>query len=394
MPHWFRAALVVGLAATASPAFGQQDNAMLQSFEHSAEMGDVHAQLMLGMAYQDGALPGVPEDQVKAAYWFRKAAEQGNANGEYALGHAYEEGKGVPADFDQAIVWMRKGVSGDPRARGELRKLFYRGRIDPVVDDQADNWWRALAAQAVAERKSMAADRTAAEAGDVVGLEQLGLDYLSGIGVAKDRTQAEAWLGKAAAKGAREADCIVAALKAYDTAMDVPATAADAATACEMAAQAGSAQAQRLLASLYLSGEGVSKSAENAFAWNRRAAEQGNSAAEYQVGLAYAIGYGVDEDRAQAGSWFKKASDQGNAGGTSILAMSLMFGPFPGDHLDFAASKALVDRGAEEAAEHERDLLYNVSDSAAYRAKPKPPSDERVELMQKLFPRIRRPSPQ
>tara|TARA_R110002072_G_scaffold63662_1_gene158148 strand:- start:591 stop:1118 length:528 start_codon:yes stop_codon:yes gene_type:complete len=60
---------------------------------------------------------GVPEDQERAAEWFRRGAEAGHGQSMYFLAHRYLEGKGVPADRAQALKWFR----GAAAARGPAR---------------------------------------------------------------------------------------------------------------------------------------------------------------------------------------------------------------------------------------------------------------------------------
>jgi TPR repeat protein len=51
---------------------------------------------------------GVPQDDKRAAQWWRKAAEQGEANGQSNLGILYANGQGVPQDYKRAAEWYRK----------------------------------------------------------------------------------------------------------------------------------------------------------------------------------------------------------------------------------------------------------------------------------------------
>jgi len=55
-----------------------------------AENGDVHAQAALGEMYQVGR--GVPQDNAKAARWYRKAAKQGEAIAQTKLAIMYYNG--------------------------------------------------------------------------------------------------------------------------------------------------------------------------------------------------------------------------------------------------------------------------------------------------------------
>jgi TPR repeat protein len=62
---------------------------------------------------------GVPRDYAQAVVWLRKAAEQGNALGQINLGTTYERGQGVPQDYAQAHMWYNLAASHaeDPATR-------------------------------------------------------------------------------------------------------------------------------------------------------------------------------------------------------------------------------------------------------------------------------------
>jgi len=49
---------------------------------------------------------GVPEDDTKAAHWYRKAAEQGDEHAQFKLGFLYAKGECVPEDDVQAYAWF------------------------------------------------------------------------------------------------------------------------------------------------------------------------------------------------------------------------------------------------------------------------------------------------
>jgi Sel1 repeat len=53
------------------------------------------AQLSLGMMFVAGE--GIPQDYGQAAVWLRKAADQGNSEAQHALGVLYDNGQGVPS---------------------------------------------------------------------------------------------------------------------------------------------------------------------------------------------------------------------------------------------------------------------------------------------------------
>ena len=73
-----------------------------------AEQGDADAQFRLGVMYDIGQ--GVPQDEAKAAAWYKKAAEQGDADAQLNLGLMYDNGRGVPQDEVRAVAWYRKAA--------------------------------------------------------------------------------------------------------------------------------------------------------------------------------------------------------------------------------------------------------------------------------------------
>ncbi len=73
-------------------------------------------------------------------------------------------------------------------------------------------------------------------------------------------------------------------------------------------AEAGNAEAQAWVGSLYANGDGVDLSDKEAFAWYLRSAEGGNRQAQSNVGALYAMGKGVAADEAEAVRWTRRAA--------------------------------------------------------------------------------------
>ena len=76
-------------------------------------------------------------------------------------------------------------------------------------------------------------------------------------------------------------------------------------------AEAGDPEAQRALAHLYLSGQGVRADPKAALTWYRRAAAQGDAVAQMNLGDLYAGGQGIRRDPVQAYLWLGLAAAQG-----------------------------------------------------------------------------------
>ena len=55
---------------------------------------------------------GVPQDFAQALIWLRKAADQDYARAQTDMGLVYEHGgPGVPQDFAQAVIWYQRAAN-------------------------------------------------------------------------------------------------------------------------------------------------------------------------------------------------------------------------------------------------------------------------------------------
>ncbi|MHB8563542.1 MAG: tetratricopeptide repeat protein [Acidiferrobacteraceae bacterium] len=109
------------------------------------------AEYQRGEAYYKGE--GVPKNDTKAVYWWRKAAAQGYAvaAAEYNLGVAYYSGEGVPQNYQKAAYWYRKAAEqGDALAAYDMGVAYRDGIGVPENDTKAVFWYRKAAAQGYA----------------------------------------------------------------------------------------------------------------------------------------------------------------------------------------------------------------------------------------------------
>jgi hypothetical protein len=124
----------------AEAAYDQKDYAAaIQLWTPLAERGVARAQSNLGNLYRAG--DGVPEDQLKAVYWYRKAADQGDASGQNELGYAYLSGEGVQTDYLLAAHWLRLSADqGDAGGQAQLSTIYRFGLGVPQDYVQALKW--------------------------------------------------------------------------------------------------------------------------------------------------------------------------------------------------------------------------------------------------------------
>ena len=150
-------------------------------FEYSARKGDKTAQYDLGIKYLNG--DGVPKDYSQSLLWLKKSAGQGFPEADYNLGLIYFNGWGVPKDPKEAAQWFRKSSrSGVSQAQSFLRGLLESGSVPPDESDLKDL-------------------KDLANRGDAQAQYIIGSFYYKGNGVQKDLEEAETWLIKAAESG-------------------------------------------------------------------------------------------------------------------------------------------------------------------------------------------------
>jgi hypothetical protein len=234
------------------PVFSQQE---LSALEQQAASGDAAAQCGLGLMYAEGK--GVPKDDSQAVLWVRRAAEQGNAEAQDALGALYGNGESVLQDDAEAALWFRKAAEqSDIDAQYNLGALYFEeweGQGGSQDDTQAAFWCRKIRAW-----------REWINSADPYNWRY---------------TQAVFWLRKAA--------------------------------------EQGNADAQHALGNLYYDGHGplsmqfrygMNGQYAQAALWFRKAAEQGDADAQYNLGLLYDDGNGVPQDYTEAYFWFDLAA--------------------------------------------------------------------------------------
>jgi TPR repeat protein len=74
-----------------------------EQFTQLALNNDAEAQYNLAFMYFGGE--GIPQNDVKAAYWFEQAAKSGHAAAQDTLGYMYLNGRGLDTDRVRAYVW-------------------------------------------------------------------------------------------------------------------------------------------------------------------------------------------------------------------------------------------------------------------------------------------------
>lgn len=197
----------------------------------AAERGEAAAQFQLARAYLHGT--GVLKDVKKAFALMKSAADQGHPDAMGGLGYFYASGIAVPRDDKLALEWLRKGAEkGSAKAQLNLAKTMLSAK--PAAPAKADSqkqadqkeeealaWMKKAADQGLPEAamsygsalyfgdhglavdyaKALPYMKTAAEAGDAVARNIMGVMYQFGKGLAVDKAAAEHWYRLAALQG-------------------------------------------------------------------------------------------------------------------------------------------------------------------------------------------------
>jgi TPR repeat protein len=305
----------------------------------AAARGDAAAEYRVGLMYGQGR--GVPLDPAQAIVWFRKSADQDYAAAEVALGTIYLTGAGAPADPLQAATWFGKAAAqGDVNAKADLALMYMSGI--GVARDPA---------------RALQLAQSAADLQSPVGEYLLGRLYADGAGVPRDDVQAFAWMLKAAQHGHAAAQADVA--WRYRIGRGVAVDPAQALVWARKSADQGHPAGLAMMGELYEVGVGGPPDYAQALVWLQKAAALDNVAAELEIARIYQQGLGVPKDPAQALDWVRKAANQGSAEAENLLGFAYETGV--GVAKDYPQALVWLNKAAAKGdprAENTLGLMY------------------------------------
>lgn len=213
-----------------------------------AETGDPAAQTLIAELYWNGL--GIPEDQQKAADWYKFAAEAGGREAQFSLANMYLQGHVVEVDKERGEELMRKAADA-----GHARAQF---NVAQIITARRPTW--------ASFKKALPYYESAAKAGIADAQYALSNIYAEAKGVQfNDDDKARFWLKKSAQAG-------------FDT-------------------------AQVEFGIWLANGRGGKKDTNEARNWFIKAAAQGNVIAQNRLARLYGFGIGVKKDNIKAGAW-------------------------------------------------------------------------------------------
>ena len=207
------------------------------------------------------------------------------------LGRAFDADQ---QDTSAVQSYQRAADQGEPVAQNNLGVMYRNGRGVPKSDTTALSWYRKSADQ-----------------GNAFAQNNMGFMYENGHGVPKSDTTAVSWYRKAAEQGNALAQNNIGLM--YENGRGVPKSDTTAVSWYRLAAEQGYASAQTNIGYMYAYGRGLTKSETTAVSWYRKAAEQDFARAQTNIGYMYENGLGVPKSGTTALSWYRKAAEQGYA---------------------------------------------------------------------------------
>lgn len=247
------------------------------------------------------------------------------------------------------FVWSLAACAGLP---GETSASFQRAlELEAAAGDDGPGLARAAVAYA-----------QAAERGHAAAMNNLGLLFHRGRGVARDDGEARAWFERSIVAGYAGARVNLGLLCFYGLGGE-----RDLERARELwrvAAEHGDGRAAALLGSWHYEGAaGTAVDRAEAVRWYAIAAPAGETTAQHRLGLCLLRGDGVDADAEAGVAWLQRAAAQGSAHAQRDLALCLQRGT--GVAKDPAVAREWLARAAANGDPIARSKLGGVTSEPA-----------------------------
>ena len=153
----------------------------------AAAAGDAAAAYEIATRYAEGR--GVPANMEEAARWFERAAAKGLVPAQFRYASQLEKGLGVKKDLEAARrLYLAAAAKGNAKAMHNLAVLYAEGPDGKPDYETAAKWFQSAARHGVADSQY-----------------NLGILYARGIGVGVDLAESYKWFALAAAGGDPEA---------------------------------------------------------------------------------------------------------------------------------------------------------------------------------------------
>jgi uncharacterized protein len=348
-----------------------------QALETAAKDDPEVAARILGEAYLRGLLSETPDPE-KAVSWWKSAADAGDILSLLMLARFYEGQFGFPEmkDQEKALGYYGKAAGlGNPGAMAALGSRLLSGDkefrdekkgrewLKKAIENKEYSAYLALGDYEENVKKNLKAALAEYErgkdAGQIDSLLRAADFYLEGKGVEKDVDRGMSLLRQAAEAGNPVANFRLAAsiLSAEKPEVAEVLTGYGHLLA---AANGNLVEAQNELGLLYLSGKLGLADAPAAVAWLTRAAQAGNAQAQNNLATLYERGLGgVPRNIENAGQLYSLAANQGH--GPATLALARLIHQGVGTQPDPVKAWALATLAAERGEKEADELVTEIA---------------------------------
>jgi uncharacterized protein len=252
-------------------------------------------------AQQNGPKPDLAFGAFQRGYYLtafslatQRATAKNDAKSMTLLGELYANGLGVPQDDQKAASWYRLAAArGDPNAMFALAMFDLQGRAGPRNRPESAKW---LAA--------------AAKLGHSIAAYDLALLYIEGELFPRDFSRAAQLLRQAADAGNPQAQYALGTL--YKDGRGVPQDMKEAVHLFALAALGDQTDAEVEYGIALFNGDGVAPNQELAAELFRKAATKGNPIAQDRLALILSKGVGAKADPIEAAKWHLIAKAAGD----------------------------------------------------------------------------------
>ncbi len=270
----------------------------LRYYHRSASLGLPYAMFALGMCHLRGT--GVRQSKTAAAKWLSQAAEAGHPKSQFMISRMHGRGVDVKRDKAKEMKWLLAAArNGIPEAARQLAWKQVFGEKGKRNKKLARQWLKQAAdsgSPEAAEELGMFEVIWPAGAGSPEVQYDLGMRFLEGDRVRKNRLTATTWFNQAASQGyepAREAISVNFLRMTRDQLLDIELT--------------GDAEALYALGRRSQSGIDIVEDVDLAFRCYSKAARLGHAGAMFELGECYLFDEGCERDKARALEWFGNA---------------------------------------------------------------------------------------
>lgn len=189
-----------------------------------AESGNVFAQYELGRCYINETDESINYE--KAVFWFDKSMKGGFFRAYFSIAKRYDYGQFVEKDYNKSFeYYMKSARLGFMISQHEVGRCFENGWGIEKNIKKALEWYGKAAEQNYGEacraigycmtfthevkdyEVAFKYFKKAAELGNVVAINDIGVAYENGRGVVQDNTKAVEWYKRAAEQGEQFAQC-------------------------------------------------------------------------------------------------------------------------------------------------------------------------------------------